>query len=33
MMFVVDGQESANDFVVAKRDNQDGYTVDPEQDC
>ncbi len=27
---VVDGQESANDFVVAKRDNQDGYTVDPD---
>ena len=28
---VVDGQESANDFVVAKRDNQDGYNgVDPD---
>ena len=28
---VVDGQESANDFVVAKRDNQDGYDgVDPD---
>ena len=27
---VVDGQESATDFIVAKRDNQDGYTVDPD---
>ena len=28
---VVDGQESANDFVVAKRDNQDGYDgADPD---
>ena len=28
---VVDGQESANDFVVAKRDNQDGYNgADPD---